>query len=301
MRPKVSVVIPVYNRAHSVLPTLKSVQDQTMRDFECIVVDDGSQDGEELRRVVESLNDPRFHYVRRENGGGSAARNTGIDEAKGEFVAFLDSDDRWLPEKLRVQYDQLSQFPDRIVYCAAYVDRGVNKRWIRPTRGIREDENLGEYLFVSNEFVQTSSIALSTAMARGVRWDAALPKGQDLDFALRLEAAGYRFEYYPEPLVIWRDVTEQGRTSRAAGASYSQTFLAKNAQLLSSKARRGFRATYLAYDLAAEKPVTALSDLVIGAAAGVPLRIIARQFLRAFLPRKAYRGLVNRFVAAAGK
>jgi len=85
--PRFTVVVPVCNRAWSVLPTLESVRDQTFTDFECIVVDDGSADGEELRRVVEGLADPRFGYVRRENGGESAARNTGIDSTRGEFVA----------------------------------------------------------------------------------------------------------------------------------------------------------------------------------------------------------------------
>jgi glycosyltransferase involved in cell wall biosynthesis len=301
MSPRFSVVIPVYNRARSVLPTLESVRDQTFEDFECIVVDDGSADGEELRAVVEGLADPRFRYVRRENGGGGAARNTGIDEAEGEFLAFLDSDDRWLPEKLQVQSKQLQQFPNSVTYCAAFVDRGVGKNWIRPSRGMRKHEDVGDFLFVSNEFVQTSCIALSAAAARAVRWDGALQKGQDLDFVIRLQAEGYHFQFWPQPLVVWHDVTEAERTSRASGARHSEDFLKKNAHLLSQRARRGFRVTYLAYDLAKERPVYALRDLALGAASGIPLKIILRQFLRAFLPRKMYRTLVNTFVATAGK
>jgi glycosyltransferase involved in cell wall biosynthesis len=299
--PRFSVIVPVYNRAGTVLPTLQSVRDQTFEDFECIVVDDGSADGDELKAVVETLNDPRFRYVRRENGGGGAARNTGIDEATGEFVAFLDSDDRWLAEKLAVQSEQLERFPDRVAYCAAYVDRGVGKYWIRPSRGIWEGEDVGEYLFAANEFIPSPTIALATKAARSVRWDPSLTKGQDLDFALRLSAAGHRFVFSPEPLMIWHDVTEVDRASRTRGSAPARAFLAKNGKLLTAKARRGYAVTYLVYDLAKERPLKAAAQLLAGVIAGVPLRIVARQSLRAFLPRAGYRALVNRFIAAAGK
>lgn len=301
MQPRVSVVIPVYNRAKTVLPTLESVRAQTFRDFECLVVDDGSKDGEELQKVVEALNDKRFRYLPRKNGGASAARNTGIDEAKGEIVAFLDSDDRWLPEKLEVQVRQLSKFPDRVAYCAAYVDRGVGKYWIRPSRGIRREEDVGNYLFVANEFIQTSTISLATHLARSMRWDQSLQKAEDLDFAFRLYQAGRMFEFWPDPLVIWRDITEEGRASRALGTESAHAFLEKNGWSMTTKARRGFAVTYLAYDLAYEHPMDAARELLAGAMAGVPLSVVARQSLRAFLPRRIYRQLVDRFVAVSGR
>jgi glycosyltransferase involved in cell wall biosynthesis len=282
-----------------VCPTLQSVRDQTFEDFECIVVDDGSADGEELKAVVEGLSDPRFRYVVRENGGGGAARNTGIDEAKGEFVAFLDSDDRWLPEKLAVQAEQLQRFPDRVVYCAAYVDRGVGKYWVRPSRGIRDDQDVGEYLFVANQFFPTPSLVLSTKIARAVRWDEDLKRGQDLDFALRLRAMGCRFEFLAEPLVIIWDNDESGRVSRAPGIENHLVFLGKHH--FRWRARLGYRAMYLAYDLAKDRPLLAAKDLALGLVAGISPLLIARHTLRAFLPRERYRKVVNSFVALAGK
>lgn len=97
--PTVSVVIPTYNRAHLVGRAIQSVLNQTYQDFEIIVVDDGSTDNTE--EVVKSFNDPRIRYIRHDqNRGGSAARNTGIKMARGEYIAFQDSDDEWLPEKL---------------------------------------------------------------------------------------------------------------------------------------------------------------------------------------------------------
>lgn len=108
-----SIVIPAYNRADTILPTLQSVQAQTFDDFECLIVDDGSKDGAALKQVVEGMNDPRFHYIHRENGGGGAARNTGIMAAKGDYIAFLDSDDFFSAREARARfiYAALPQIP----------------------------------------------------------------------------------------------------------------------------------------------------------------------------------------------
>jgi glycosyltransferase involved in cell wall biosynthesis len=100
--PVISVIIPTYNRAHLVGRAIRSVLAQTFQDWELIVVDDGSSDNTE--EVVCSFQDPRICYISHEvNRGGSAARNTGIKVARGEYVSFLDSDDEWLPEKLEKQ------------------------------------------------------------------------------------------------------------------------------------------------------------------------------------------------------
>lgn len=90
----VSVIIPVYNRAHYIKECLDSVLSQTYKDYEIIVVDDGSTDN-----VKEVLlpNMQQIRYIYKENGGAASARNVGIMHAKGDYIAWLDSDDRWLP------------------------------------------------------------------------------------------------------------------------------------------------------------------------------------------------------------
>jgi len=99
-RPTVTVVIPTFNRASIIVRAIRSVLGQTCQDWELIVVDDGSTDGTE--QAVRGIADNRIRYIRHEqNRGGGAARNTGIRYAQGEYVAFLDSDDEWLPEKLQ--------------------------------------------------------------------------------------------------------------------------------------------------------------------------------------------------------
>ncbi|MFK3844659.1 glycosyltransferase family 2 protein [Stenotrophomonas sp. NPDC078853] len=295
MPPFFSVVIPTYNRSDSISRTLRSVMGQSFSDFECIVVDDGSADIEKLMSVVESLNDSRFKVVTRENGGGGAARNTGIDACAGRYIAFLDSDDLFTTDKLQRFFDVLSVEPHQAMYSYANVDRGViGKMWQRPDRPIAAQESMGSYLFISNQFVQTSTIVIQKDVAGKVRFDPALRKGQDLDFCLRLDKAGVRFQMLERPLVIWTDVSEIGRTSRHAGAKAPTEWLRTHSHLMTPQEIMGYRATVLAYYQPKYKFLTVGKDLLAGVLiAKVPARIAMRQLLRFSLPRGVYRGLVS--------
>lgn len=297
MTPLFSIIIPVYNRAAAVQLCLESVRQQTIRNFECLVIDDGSDDGATLELVVRGLADSRFIYMRRENGGGGAARNTGVDAATGAYVAFLDSDDAFVPRKLERVAAHLDGDPLRAWYSKVAVNRGGQRRWVRPSRGIRAGEDVAEYLFFSNQIISTITIVLATETARLVRFDPDLRKGQDLDFCVRLARHGVHFTMIPEPLAIWNDVTEIGRTSRTRGARQPTEWLHHNAHRLSRRAVAGYKANVLAYYVAEEQPLLALRYLGAGLLGGVRLRTIARQALRAFLPRTAYRSLVDWFVA----
>lgn len=116
--PTVSVIVPSYNRADFLPRAIKSILSQTFRDFEVIVVDDCSTDN--TQEVARSFNDERIRYIKHDrNKGAGAARNTGIKDAKAPYVAFLDSDDEWLPEKLEEQINRIRTLPDEIgvVYC----------------------------------------------------------------------------------------------------------------------------------------------------------------------------------------
>jgi glycosyltransferase involved in cell wall biosynthesis len=120
INPAVSVVVPVYNRARTLARALSSILAQTFPDFELIVVDDGSTD--DSAGVAEGFGDSRIRVLRHpENRGVAAARNTGIGAARGNYVAFLDSDDEWLPEKLKIQIDALEAEPGTTrLYCTDY-------------------------------------------------------------------------------------------------------------------------------------------------------------------------------------
>src|SRR5438874_1624069 len=135
-RPLVSVVIPTYNSAHYIGEAVQSVLAQTYTNFEVIVVDDGSTD--DTRERLESVAG-RIRYLYQPNGGVSKARNRGIQEARGELIAFLDGDDEWLPEKLAKQLAYMRANPSSPLVHAdvyqlhepeesrIYIDRGRNR------------------------------------------------------------------------------------------------------------------------------------------------------------------------------
>jgi len=106
----VSVIIPTWNRADIIGETIASVLAQTYRDLEVVIVDDGSVDA--TREVVASYPDARIQYVHQENGGLSSARNAALDRVRGEFIAFLDSDDIWHPWKLAAQVELFRRHPE---------------------------------------------------------------------------------------------------------------------------------------------------------------------------------------------
>ena len=119
-----SVVIPLYNKASTIERAVRSVLNQTVSDFELIVVNNGSSDGGE--NIVRSIDDPRVRLVEQDNQGVSMARNRGINEARSEWIAFLDADDEWYPTFLETVSGLHEKYPDCAVCATAY--RRCNRR-----------------------------------------------------------------------------------------------------------------------------------------------------------------------------
>ncbi len=119
--PFFSVVIPTFNRAHLVTRAVESVLTQKFTDYECIVVDDGSTD--DTSRVLSPYTN-KIKYIYISHGGVSTARNRGIQQAQGEWIAFLDSDDMWLPEKLAAHYEYIQAHPNIYIHQ-------TDELWIR--------------------------------------------------------------------------------------------------------------------------------------------------------------------------
>ena len=126
----ISVVIPLYNKEKQIAHTLQSVFNQTFQDFEVVIVDDGSTDGSVVE--VEKFSDSRIRLIHQKNAGVSAARNRGIEEAKGDLIAFLDADDEWKPEYLATQYHLSQKYPDCSVFACNYEFRNIEGK-VTPT------------------------------------------------------------------------------------------------------------------------------------------------------------------------
>lgn len=132
--PEISVIIPAYNRAGRISTTIQSVLDQTFKDFEIIVVDDGSTD--DTVKVVTDIKDSRIKCVVLPSNSGTSAhpRNMGIEESSGKYVAFLDSDDTWLPECLELLHRKMINGSADIVYCGLLIIDGKEVILAHPER-----------------------------------------------------------------------------------------------------------------------------------------------------------------------
>jgi glycosyltransferase involved in cell wall biosynthesis len=236
--PTFTVIIPVFNRSGTIRSVIESVLKQSLQDFEILVIDDGSEDGLEIE--VVAIGDPRVHYVRQENRGANVARNNGIDRARGKYVAFLDSDDTFLPHHLAALQDALDGQTSTAVFARIIVDRGNGKTFLKPPRPPREKERMDEYLICGQGFVQTSTLALPTEIARRVRYLDGLKAGQDIDFAIRLASAGVHFRMLEQPGAIWSDQQDPKRISAGSKPEMRLEWLEKVRPLLSEKAYYGY-------------------------------------------------------------
>ncbi|MFG1204888.1 glycosyltransferase family A protein [Xanthobacter aminoxidans] len=194
-KPAFSVVVPLYNKQESVGDTLRSVLDQTVGDFEIVVIDDGSRDASAA--VVKGVSDARLRLIQQENAGVSAARNRGVAQAEGDIIAFLDADDRWDPDYLETIGSLMAGFPQAGVFATSYrVDAGAGR--VRPVglmqglaergAGLMADyfaaATYGEQPFYTSSIcVRRAAFLASGGFAVGVR------HAEDLDVWARLALA----------------------------------------------------------------------------------------------------------------
>lgn len=288
-----SVIIPVYNRANLVARAVDSVVNQTFQDFEIIVVDDGSTDN--VDEVVAAIDDPRIKFIRVANGGASAARNVGIDHACGQYVAFLDSDDIFLPHHLETLKRALDEMPEAAIYSPVIADRGQGRSFIKPPRGIRPGEDMATYLINERGFIQTSGLALPLERARRVRYRNDARYGDDTDFAIRLQLDGCEFHMVDEPGVVWADGAGLDRLSSTTSALQSFEWLEDLKGRIPDRAYYAYRGWHVAKKLYPPSFLTSQKLFWQGLAHGAFSRKLALiVFLQIVLPDKVYRWLANR-------
>jgi glycosyltransferase involved in cell wall biosynthesis len=200
---KVSVVIPTYNRAAFIVKALQSVLDQTFQDFEIVVVDDGSTD--ETAEIIRRMDEPRIRFLRQDHRGVSAALNTGWRAAQGEYIARLDSDDRWLPTLLQELLAVLEQDSALAVAYARAQAINAEGALLPQVMGARE-RFVGATLtsLVYGDFVCPMAVVIRrTALEAVGGYDETLMANEDWDLWIRL-AAAYRFAYVPRVLAQYR-------------------------------------------------------------------------------------------------
>lgn len=282
-----SVIIPCRNRHELVAQAVRSCLAQTHVELDVIVIDDGSDPP--LAGYLES--DRRLRILANPGTGAAAARNAGIDAASGNYVAFLDSDDFFLPGHLERAAAVLSRAPGSIVYSPVQLDYGGPLRRLKPARGLRRGEDPVSYLLIGDGWMPTSSLIVPTALARRVRWDETLRYGDDTDFALRLHAAGGQFVFAHEPLVICRmDHGDRHLSLDRTGAPALVRWLARMEPILGARATRCYRATHLlaleGFRASRATWNAALSALIAGE---LPASVLVRSLGRGLLPQWLYR------------
>jgi glycosyltransferase involved in cell wall biosynthesis len=245
--PLVSIIIPTYNRAHIIERALHSVTNQTLQDFEIIIVDDASTDN--TTEVIDQFDDPRIRYLQHnENRFAGAARNTGMEAATGKYIAFLDSDDAWLPLKLERQIGLL-EGKDADCGCSytgaiINVEGGlVKNKTYEPTYS---GEAFDDYL-LQKFTIWTPTFMFRTELLMHVEpFDPKLTRAEDIDFNLRLLKHS-KLSCAPEPLVeLYLDM---GKEVAQLAEQCDRILLRKHEESINQLGFFSSRYIYAAYDL----------------------------------------------------
>ena len=203
--PAVSVITPAWNAAAFLPDTIESVLAQTLADWELLIVDDGSTD--ETAAIVRryAARDSRIRLLQQENAGPSTARNRAMRAARGEYFAFLDSDDRWMPGFLRAQLDVFARHPD----TGLVTTNGVYDGGPFDGRPLRSPEPGYPVLPLTDLIVDETAVFIMTVFRRAVfdtigGFDEAQWTSEDYDFWLRAAMAGFVFRRNAQPLGMYR-------------------------------------------------------------------------------------------------
>lgn len=200
--PVISVAIPVYNGERTIRETIASVLNQTLTDFELLIIDDGSTDS--TSAIAASFTDPRIKLLSYPNAGLAASRNRGIREAKGEFISFIDTDDLWTPDKLESQYQALRENPEAVL---AYswtdcIDAAGN--FFRRGSHFTVNGNVYAHILVNNFIESGSNVLIRRSVFEEVGlFDESLKAAEDQDMWIRI-AARYPVVAVPKPQILYR-------------------------------------------------------------------------------------------------
>ncbi len=291
MTPVVTVIVPFFNRFNLLPQIVGTIADQTLQDWELIIVDDHSTD--DVAAAVRPFNhDPRIRLLSLANNvGPAAARNRGVEAARGRFVAFLDSDDSWYPGKLEAQVKAVEASEALTTICMTLTEVRMPGGWTRvlPRRSPYVTHSFAEFLYCDDGFAQTSSILVPTALARAHPFVEGLHQYEDHLFLMRIIASGGKCVIIPQILTVWHNDERADRLSSYDDLVMGQRFLKHAKQLLSTKAETAFKVRVLGVETLHAHPIDGLR-LISSALASraVTPRQVAAVLVRKTLPRWFY-------------
>ncbi len=249
--PLVSAVIPTRNRPEMVCRAVRSALNQTYENLEVVVVIDGPDAA--TVAALEALNEPRLRVVAlTENVGGGEARNVGVRESRGEWIAFLDDDDEWFPEKTRRQIDVALASPKfPVIVASQYIDRSQRGDVVRPEISQRSGQSISEYLFceislfgLRQGFLQTSTWLVPKLLCTMVPFTRGMKRNQDTDWMLRaVPQTKTEVIIVHEVLTIFHNEEVKGRISKQSDWRYSFEWVITSRSLFTRRSVAFYLAT----------------------------------------------------------
>ena len=235
-QPLVSVIIPTYNRAQLIGRAIRSVLAQNYSRLEIVVVDDGSSD--ETDEVVAQIQDDRILYIRLEsNLGAAGARNAGVGVARGEFVAFLDSDDEWLLDMVECQLSIFSKYPSIDASFTGFVRcYGRNPEYIAPPSGVDSEPLLLREILRKNFITPQTIMLRRDCFCELGGFDVSLSHREDWDFGVRL-LKNKKIKFIDRPLAMVYETPGNLTSMDEAKVVTLELFIAKHHNLLSQNPR----------------------------------------------------------------
>lgn len=208
IKPIFSIIIPTFQRAHLLERAILSVLAQRFKDWELFILDDGSTDSTEDLVQVWGEKDSRIKFFKRPSSrskGPSTCRNIGMEHAQGTYVAFLDSDDEWLPQRLEIALNSLKNNEVKAIYSGALV-KGKKTDYMRPSRGLMPGESVFDFILNPNTFTQTSTLIIHKEIAERVSFPEAMTHHEDYDFFIQVSSITpwHYFDNY-DVVVHWED------------------------------------------------------------------------------------------------
>ena len=203
--PRISIVIPAYNAADHICETLDSVKAQKFREYEIIVVNDGSPDTDKLERAIKMrLED--IIYIKQRNAGAAVARNTGIEHARGEIIAFLDADDIWQPDYLTSQFVFLQRHSYDMVYCdaALFGHRSAYRKTFMETAPSEGEPDFDAILSLRCNVITSGTMARKATILRAGMFENDRVKAEDFHLWLRMAKTGSKIGYQRRILLKYR-------------------------------------------------------------------------------------------------